>query len=268
MLVFTKFKSLYSRFAGRQNIQDANKIETPPQRFIDLVGGGDFKAVGDEFLNHFIQLAQLSPDHRVLDIGCGTGRMAIPLTSFLSKKGSYEGFDIVREMVTWCQKNITPKFPKFRFKVADVFNSLYEKNGINKGEKFHFPFHDKEFDFIFLTSVFTHMLPDEMENYLAEISRTIRPGGKCLITYFILNESSLKCILDQKSTFQFKHQYQGCFIDQVDVPEAAVGYEEEKIKSLFAKYSFILDSIHYGNWCGRKEYVSFQDIIILKKKDS
>ena len=60
-------------------------------------------------------------------------------------------------------KNITPKFPKFRFKVADVFNSLYEKNGINKGEKFHFPFHDKEFDFIFLTSVFTHMLPDEME---------------------------------------------------------------------------------------------------------
>ena len=103
------------------------------------------------------------------------------------------------------------------------------------------------------------------KNYLAEISRTIRPGGKCLITYFILNESSLKCILDQKSTFQFKHQYQGCFIDQVDVPEAAVGYEEEKIKSLFAKYSFILDSIHYGNWCGRKEY-KFQDIIILKKE--
>ena len=95
MLVFTKFKSLYSRFAGRQNIQDANKIETPPQRFIDLVG----EVILKQWVMSFESLystAQLSPDHRVLDIGCGTGRMAIPLTSFLSKKGSYEGFDIVR----------------------------------------------------------------------------------------------------------------------------------------------------------------------------
>src|SRR5580692_5418795 len=45
---------------------------------------GDFRDVGSEFLRYSRELAGLTPDNRVLDIGCGPGRMALPLTGFIS----------------------------------------------------------------------------------------------------------------------------------------------------------------------------------------
>ena len=50
------------------------ELHLPPWWLRD-VGGGDFKAAGQEFLRLFIELAGLQPDERVLDIGCGSGRI-------------------------------------------------------------------------------------------------------------------------------------------------------------------------------------------------
>ena len=61
----------------------------PPTRK-HFVGNGDFKAVGYEFLRYFIQYGDLAPDDDVLDVGCGIGRMALPLANYL-KHGSYSG---------------------------------------------------------------------------------------------------------------------------------------------------------------------------------
>lgn len=66
----------------------------PPRRKI-FTGSGDFLQTGQEFLRYFKDLGHLKPNHRVLDVGSGIGRMAIPLTSYLNHEGSYEGFDIV-----------------------------------------------------------------------------------------------------------------------------------------------------------------------------
>ena len=93
------------------------------------VGSGDFKAVGLQFRSYFTEFGGLRPDDRVLDVGCGIGRMAVPLTSFLSSKGRYEGFEIVREGVAWCQKNISARFPNFVFRHADIRNNAYNAKG-------------------------------------------------------------------------------------------------------------------------------------------
>ena len=39
------------------------------------------------------------------------------------------------------------------------------------------------------------MLSADMENYLKQIARVLKPGGRCLITYFLLNPESAKLML-------------------------------------------------------------------------
>ena len=62
----------------------------------------------------------LKPSDKVLDVGCGNGKLGIVLTKYLTAEGSYDGFDIVATAINWCSENITPKCPNFRFRHADV----------------------------------------------------------------------------------------------------------------------------------------------------
>lgn len=174
-----------------------NGIEIPVE--LDFVGGQLFEETGIEFLKYFREIGELKPHHNVLDVGCGIGRMAIPLAGYLTGKGSYKGFDIVPAGVEWCQSNITPKFPSFEFTIADIYNKLYNPNGTQQSENYAFPYDAGSFDFVFLTSVFTHMYAEDLENYLAEVSRVLRPGGTCLITFFLINEDSQQQIDSGKS---------------------------------------------------------------------
>jgi hypothetical protein len=72
-----------------------------PPRSLISVGDGNFEQIGREYMGHFIQLGGLKPHEQVLEIGCGIGRMAIPLTAYLNDDGRYEGFDIVRPEIRW-----------------------------------------------------------------------------------------------------------------------------------------------------------------------
>ncbi|MFV0606802.1 MAG: hypothetical protein ACK5NK_13280 [Niabella sp.] len=58
-----------------------------PPRGIRFVGNGDFIKAGTHFVEIFKDKAQLSPNAKVLDVGCGIGRMAIPLTKYLNADG-------------------------------------------------------------------------------------------------------------------------------------------------------------------------------------
>ena len=107
------------------------------------------------------------------------------------------------------------------------------------------------------------MLPSDLENYLSEISRVTKPGGKCLITFFLLNKESEQLIHLGKSDIDFRYKINGCFTNKKDDPETAIAYPEQVVKRLFDKYKFnIVQPIKYGGWCNRKESLSYQDIII------
>src|SRR5260370_2586297 len=238
--------------------------ELVPPRHLNFVGDGDFEANGEEFLRHFVELGGLRPEGRVLDVGSGIGRMARPLTKYLVT-GSYEGIDIVPLGIRWCQQHISSRHPNFRFQLADVYNLMYNPRGHFPPPEYRFPFEDREFDFTFLTSVFTHMLRRDMEHYLAEIARTLRPGGKCLATFFLLNKESHTLIIGGRSSLDFRFARDGCFVDDDRLPEHAFAFEAEDIFRLYRDLGFEIQTVQPGVWCGRTEYLSFQDIVVARK---
>ena len=241
-------------------------LPVPPSE-MNFVGTSDFVATGIEFMRYFLVLGRLKPHHRVLDVGCGIGRMAAPLTKFLGPTGSYDGFDIVPMGIEWCQQNITPRYPNFKFQLANIHNQTYNPQGTVKDYEYKFPYPDNTFDFIFLTSVFTHMLPQGLENYLAEIARVLKPGGRSLLTYFLLDKSSTGKIDKARLQMEdFKKVNDIYWAGNPDVPEAQIGYQESYIRDLYAKYRLDWEFPPiYGNWSGREDGLSVQDFIVGRK---
>lgn len=247
----------------RDRLRGKRSPLTPPSRMVTTIGGGDFEQVGREFLDLFVQYGKLSPQAAVLDVGCGVGRMAIPLTRYLTPEGRYEGFDIAADEIRWCQKHITPRFPNFTFQVSDVFNTVYNPTGTTPAHAYTFPFPDATFDFVFLTSVFTHMLPRDLERYLSEIVRVTRPGSRTFITYFLLTEASRGLIDRGESSLDFRHAIEGCLTTDPSAPEAALAYPEEGIREMYRRHGLrIEEPVYYGSWCGRGTGTTYQDVLI------
>jgi SAM-dependent methyltransferase len=237
----------------------------PPHGLWFVGGEADYRRVNQEFLGYFVDLGSLSPDHRVLDIGCGVGIMASSLAHFLSPQGSYAGFDIVRVGITWARKNISSRFPNFSFVHADIFNKHYNPQGKLSSASFRFPYEDATFDFVFLKSVFTHLLPDSIQNYLQEIRRVLKPTGTCLATLFLMNPETTGLIGRGESSLKLLPYSRDCCVVDARFPETAVGISQSAFLQWCEDSALTPQPpIHYGSWCGRKDYLSYQDIILLR----
>mgnify|MGYP002386055400 CR=1 FL=1 len=230
------------------------------------MGTPDFVDVGDEFLRHFREVGRLEPHHRVLDVGSGIGRMARPLTAFLDERGSYDGFDIDAAGVAWCRKNVTSRFPRFRFQRVDVYNDRYNPSGRIRPRELRFPYADGSFDFVFLTSVFTHMLPGDVARYVHEIARVLAPGGRCLSTWFLWNEEADRLTGEGKALLPLPYELDGCRVLDRDVPGDAIAIPETLALGMHGEAGLEVEPpVRYGLWCGREAFLSFQDVVVARK---
>jgi SAM-dependent methyltransferase len=233
--------------------------ELPPLRF-RFVGMGDFRAVGDELKTLLIRFG-LRPSDRVLDIGSGVGRVAIPLTHFLDASGSYDGFDVVRRFVIWCQRHITPKHTNFRFHHVNVQSSEYRDEGVAATE-FRFPFDDASFDFAFATSLFTHLLFAETRRYLGESARVLASGGRLVATFFLLNEHSRAVLPQIDWHYRFPIEQGPVRLANAANPAVGVAIDEAALVQLVNDAGFSRYEIHYGKWAGREDGATFQDVVV------
>lgn len=128
--------------------------------------GGDFVTVG---LLEFSLLKSLGlrPDHRVIDVGCGSGRLAAWLAGYLAAASEgYLGTDILPPLLAHA-RDISRR-PDWRFELTD-------------GQSV--PAADASADFVCFFSVMTHLTHEETWQYILEARRVLRPGGLLVASF-------------------------------------------------------------------------------------
>ena len=237
----------------------------PPKGKIFIGSGGDFIQIGKDHLNLLIKYTGIKEDSVIWDIGSGIGRTAIPLTDYLNAQGKYEGFDVTKEGVDWCSKKITGDYPNFNFTYVELGNDLYN-NSVNSAVNYKFPYPPDFFDVSFLFSVFTHMQPDEVDNYLSEIYRVLRPGGKCLATFFVYNDELEKALNENLVSMSFDYDKGNYRLMNEKVKAANVAFKESYLKGLITNHGLKINNVIDGFWkTGRVGDDEFQDIYVLEK---
>lgn len=245
------------------------KSELPPLHLRRHVGPlRSFETSGAEFMAYLRLLCRLQPTERVLDIGCGCGQMALQLLDYLNPQGSYVGLDIHRPSINWCLRNIGRRHANFKFQYLDVKSDAYNPRGRESAESFSFPFETGEFEVILLKSVFTHMRPQGVDNYLRETARLLSNNGRCLATLFLLNEQQRQLAARGLNELDFAFGDDGtCRWVYKHSPESAIAYDEGYVLGLLEKHGLALKQpILYGSWSGLSEGLSFQDILLLEKR--
>jgi SAM-dependent methyltransferase len=250
----------------------------PSRELIDFIGGGDYREIGAHWFDHLTTLGQLRPTERILDVGCGVGRIAMPLTHYLRDGGSYDGFDIAPPAIDWCQQHIAARHPHFRFQHANIYNEFYNPAGDRRARSYHFPYAANTFDVVVLTSVFTHMRPQDIEHYLCEMARVLKPGGRGVITFFLINSAVTANIRAGKGAFKLPYSlnrphapigtdvaYGECRHETIEQLERVIGYDERWVSDQFARCGFDLQPAVYGWWSGRESRSSFQDVVLARK---
>ncbi len=126
-----------------------------------IVGG-----LGTGFKRRIVRLANLTPEERVLDVGCGTG----VLTRLAAEQAAEAvGIDAAPEMIAVAKAKAAKQGAKVDFRAA-LIEAL--------------PFPDAHFDVAFSTLMIHHLPPALKRTGLREVLRVLKPGGRFLVADF------------------------------------------------------------------------------------
>lgn len=133
------------------------------ERAMELVVGGDYLEQG-ALQRDLLLTVGLRPEHTIIDVGCGTGRLAFALRE--SHRGKYIGTDVLA--------------PALEFAAARANRPDWQ---FIRTEASQIPAADDAADVVCLFSVLTHIVDEDCFRLLAEAKRTAKPGGTIVFSF-------------------------------------------------------------------------------------
>lgn len=125
--------------------------------------GGQFEAYGQIEVD-MLRFFGLRDGHALIDVGCGSGRAAIPLSR--THRGAYLGTDVVPELIEFARESC--RRPDWRFEVVDGLR---------------IPAPDRSADMVCFFSVLTHLLHEQSYLYLEEATRVLKRDGRIVFSF-------------------------------------------------------------------------------------
>ncbi len=158
------------------------RLAQQPDAFSQAVGGHfeEFGTVMQDLLTRF----GLQDSHYLIDVGCGSGRLAHKLTV-----EHYLGTDVVPELLDNARA-ICAK-PEWRF---ELVNNIV------------IPEQDGPADMVCFFSLFTHLLHEDSFRYLREARRVLRPQGRAVFSFLEFSAPDHWKIFDNMIQIRDQHQ--------------------------------------------------------------
>jgi ubiquinone/menaquinone biosynthesis C-methylase UbiE len=128
-----------------------------------------FRGTFRELRQRTANLAQLQPGEQVLDVGCGTGTLAIEVARRVGRAGRVAGVDPGTQQIGRARAKAARRHVPIEFQIG-VIEQL--------------PFPDQTFDVAFSTLMMHHLPAPLKRQGLAEIARVLKPGGRLVIADF------------------------------------------------------------------------------------
>ena len=227
----------------------------PDAELMKWVGHTDGNASSYQYVglvNAFFLLSccGLRPEHQVLEPGCGGGRNARFIAPFLDPElGAFAGFDVSARSIAWANESIAKRFPNAQFVHANIKNTFYNPSGDILASEYLFPYEDQRFDVVFLPSVFTHMEQEGFERYVAEIHRVMKPGGRLLSWFFLIDETRFeRACSGEIGGFKIT-RFNDCLWGPThDKLEAYTFYDLQYVLETLASAGFRTHGLMRGNW--------------------
>jgi ubiquinone/menaquinone biosynthesis C-methylase UbiE len=128
-----------------------------------------FRGKFRELRQRTASLARLQPGDAVLDVGCGTGTLAMEVARRVGRAGRVAGVDPGTQQIARARLKAARRNVPIEFKIV-VIEQL--------------PFPDQTFDVVFSTLMMHHLPASLKRQGLAEIARVLKPGGRLVIADF------------------------------------------------------------------------------------
>ena len=166
---------------ARHRHSEASKASATETKGLILNGGWRYDLTGwfhdtfsfrgkfRELRQRTANLARIQPGEQVLDVGCGTGTLAMEVARRVGRAGRVAGVDPGTEQIARARAKAARRNVPIEFQIG-VIEQL--------------PFPDQTFDVVFSTLMMHHLPASLKRQGLAEIARVLKPGGRLVIADF------------------------------------------------------------------------------------
>jgi cyclopropane fatty-acyl-phospholipid synthase-like methyltransferase len=219
-----------------------------------------------EYLADVIRHTKLAPTARLLDLGCGCGRLATGLARYLEAGGEYCGIDVWQDGIDWCRQHLTGTAGEFSFHTVAAANNYYFADDTGEANAFDLsgvPSH--HFDAVVALSLFSHLKYADTRQYLELIARALTADGRAYLTFFVVDPDARRFMAETGNHQSLQRNDDGMWYAYSGANFFA-GYEPETLQALFSECGLEVEAQAPGSWAKKPNARLYEDWFLLKRR--